>query len=94
VVSERSGAAAVTVDRMASLTLQALTVHGARGPALLVLDHGTAKVGQLQVSGVEEPAWADCEASASVELGQVSQATLPSRCVRVTAAPPARDAPR
>jgi hypothetical protein len=93
VVSERSGAAAVTVDRVASLELQALTVHGAHGPGVLVMDQAHAKVGQLQVSGVEEPVWADCEASAWAELGQVGQALLPSRCVRVTGLPP-RDAPR
>jgi hypothetical protein len=90
-LAERSGSAAVVVDRGASLDARRLTVRGARGPGLLLTDSGHARVGRLEVSGAGDAAWAECERGAWGVVGRLESGgeVQPSRCLRVGEALPA-----
>ncbi len=68
VLVERAGAAAVVVERGAKFEVDALTVHGAHGPAVLLPDAAQATITTLDASGVDTACWVECDAGALVRL--------------------------
>jgi hypothetical protein len=83
VLVERAGAAAVVIERGSKFEIDALTVHGAHGPAVLVPDAAQATIGVLDASNVDSACWAECDAGAVVRLTTLS-GTAPvfaSRCL-------------
>jgi hypothetical protein len=83
--AERTGAAGVVVDVDGSLEARSVTLRGAHGPGALLLNRGHAQLALLEISGVDEAVWADCDtgAWAALDVLRGAREQAPSRCVRV-----------
>lgn len=82
---ERAHDAALFVERSSTVQAERVLVRGGDGPAVLVPDRATVKLGALSVAGGNElPIYAECAEGAVVSVTRLEStvAQLPSRCVR------------
>lgn len=81
-----AGVAGLSADAEGQLTATEVTVTDTRGPAVLVLDGGRARLVRIQASANRDGGvWAECSKGAVVEVEGWSGDVLPqaSACIRV-----------
>ena len=85
-----AGVAGLSADSEGQLTATGLTIQDTRGPAVLVLDGGRARLVRIEARANREGGvWAECSRGASVQVegwsGDVRPA--PSECIQVRGPP-------
>ncbi|MFT3841220.1 MAG: right-handed parallel beta-helix repeat-containing protein [Myxococcaceae bacterium] len=80
----RCGLGAMLVELASRIQASRVTVDGAHGPAVSVIDHGQLELAGLSSHGAEVPVWAECGNGAIAKVSGVEgQAQPSSPCVLV-----------